>query len=142
MSKTKSAFLNNFINTKYALNGVGMAIYGITTVIVLIMLIIHNTAAGRSILPTVFGISIYDHVMNFVLSYLIVIISVHWLERGDAFKKIVWFGFLVIAVNVIFETLISIGNVRDPIDIIAGIKGVLLAWLALYFISKYGIKKK
>lgn len=84
----------------------------------------------------------YNHVSNFSLSFIIYItIGYVGLMSGLTIRKLVLIGVLIVLLNLIIESFISVLNNPDSTDANYGILGVLLGLIFLTTAKKYGLKK-
>lgn len=86
---------------------------------------------------------VHSHISNLSLSMIAYLgIGYSWLLFGQAFRSITILGILLIAGNLVCETLMGFMNTPDIIDAVYGIAGVLAAYVYLFFTHKYGLVKK
>lgn len=84
----------------------------------------------------------YSHVSNCIISYnIVVIISLIWLLQGISVKFVLWLCIIVVLINVIVETFVTVLNTPDVIDAVYGFAGVLLAGIFAVVAKKYGLKE-
>jgi hypothetical protein len=85
----------------------------------------------------------YHHVSNFSLSMMIYLtLGYVWLLLGLKIKQIAIAGIVIILINFIYELFIPILNTPDIVDAYYGLAGVMLSFLFLYPVSKYGLNPK
>ena len=86
---------------------------------------------------------ITSHITNFSLSMIIyLVIGYIWLLFGVKFKAIAVLGLAIIIANFGCEIFSTYLNVPDIVDAVYGVFGVLIAFVFLYFSSKYGLREK
>src|SRR5690606_7373380 len=82
----------------------------------------------------------YLHISNFALSYLFFAgVGYFWLMMGVRFRYIVVFGIALLLANLIYELYIPLLNTPDIVDAYFGFTGILLGFLFLYYVYKYGL---
>lgn len=82
---------------------------------------------------------VHSHISNLSLSMIAYLgIGYSWLLFGTRFRSIIILGVLFIAGNLICETLMGFMNTTDMMDAIYGTVGVLVSYVYLFFMHKYG----
>ncbi len=83
---------------------------------------------------------IYSHTTNLVISSMLVLgAGVVVLVTGLGLRRIVGFGLVVVAANYGYELLLTLWNVKDPIDAHYGAVGVLVALGFLWAVDRSGL---
>lgn len=117
----------------------GAAIYA-ATLLVGIGLIFSRKTAFWSRVPGIADWHVEHHVYNFALSFqLTVMIGALWLLMGVRFGHVLALVAVVAVANVIYELLIPILNVRDPLDALYGLVGCSAAILVLLAFRRRGL---
>lgn len=84
----------------------------------------------------------FIHISNYTLSYLLYGgIGYLWLLIGIPFRFILFFGVLLIGINLIYELYIPILNTPDIVDAYFGIAGTVVAFLFLTYVKFFGMIK-
>lgn len=84
----------------------------------------------------------YEHISNFSFSFIIyVTIGYVGLMAGLTLRYIIVIGLIILLLNLFIEYLIPFLNTPDMVDGIYGIFGVVLGFVFLYIVKKYGLKK-
>jgi len=82
------------------------------------------------------------HVSNFALSSMIVaLMSFIMALQGGTFKLVIYLSLIIIALNLIVETIIRILNTPDLIDAIYGAAGVIVTAGIMYIFYQVGINR-
>lgn len=83
----------------------------------------------------------YSDISNFSLSLLLYLaIGFTWILQGVRFAKIILLGIVIIAANVICETIMGFMNTPDIIDAVYGIAGTIISFCFLAVSRRYGLK--
>lgn len=81
----------------------------------------------------------YSHLSNFSISFILYTgVGYFWLMQGVKIRALLLLGFVIFAVNFIYELFIPIINTKDIIDAYYGTVGVGLGILFLIIANKYG----
>jgi len=92
---------------------------------------------GKSFM--IFPQEISSHLTNLALGMMLyLIIGYIWLIFGIHFRFIALFGTFMILANIICETVVTFMNTPDIIDAIYGIIGIIIVFVFLYVIDRYG----
>ena len=85
---------------------------------------------------------INSHISNFSLSLILYLgIGYSWLLFGVKFYKIIFLGLFLIIANLVCEIFMGFINTPDIIDAIYGIIGIIITFIFLIIVNKYGIIK-
>jgi hypothetical protein len=85
----------------------------------------------------------YYHVSNFSLSMLIYLtLGYVWLLIGLNIKHVAMAGIVIVLINFIYELFIPVLNTPDIVDAYYGLAGVVLSFLFLYAVDKFGLNPK
>lgn len=88
----------------------------------------------------VINAEIHSHISNFSLSMIFYLgLGYIWLLYGVRFKFVVMLGIFAIISNLICETLMGFMNTTDIVDAVYGIAGVVIVFLYLSAVNKYGL---
>lgn len=83
----------------------------------------------------------YSHISNFSLSFVVYLISGYaFALMGAPPKYTIYTGVFLIILNLVFEFFLTVLNTRDPVDALYGITGVVLCFLFLMALQKFGLK--
>lgn len=83
---------------------------------------------------------IHSHISNFSLSFIAYLgIGYTWLQYGIKLRFITILGAIMIAGNIICETLMGFMNTTDIIDAIYGAIGIVVAFVFMAITNKYGL---
>lgn len=86
---------------------------------------------------------IYAHTTNLVISNVLVLgYGLLRLVTGGSLREIAIFGLIVIACNYGYELLLTLWNVKDPIDAHYGAAGVLIAVAFLALVQRFGLTRQ
>jgi len=82
------------------------------------------------------------HISNFALSSMILaLMSFIMALQGGTFKLVIYLGLIIIALNLVVETLIRILNTQDLVDALYGAAGVIVTTGIMYIFYQVGINK-
>ncbi|GHU41680.1 hypothetical protein FACS1894111_04330 [Clostridia bacterium] len=89
----------------------------------------------------VFNAEFQSHASNFSISLMLyVALGYFWTIIGVKFKYIAYLGVFVIIANWVCETLMTFYNTLDIIDAIYGSVGVVISFIFLAVMNKYGLE--
>lgn len=81
----------------------------------------------------------YSHISNFSILFTIYITMGYvGLWFGIKLKSIAVIGLVLLSVNFIIEFLVTFLNTPDMVDAVYGLFGVMVGFVYLYFIKRYG----
>ena len=130
------------IKTKLTFNLLGWLIYYSMLVIMLTLVFLHGKSMYRTDWPIFGSFITYDHISNFVGSYIFLTgISLIWVLNKVSWKYILAASAIIVLANFIYEYLLTFLNTKDPLDALAGVIGVCFGLLVLVLLSKFGVKK-
>ncbi len=121
------------VKTPYTFTTFGFVVYYVVLVAMLALILVR----GDNTLPLHMG----SHISNFslVVTYLFCIGSVTMLTKFS-WKYILANAALLILINLLVETVVSILNTPDIIDALYGIAGVVFALALLVAMRAYGFR--
>lgn len=129
--------INNF---KYTPNILSIALFFVLYIIVFALFLGRTKNFLRIDLILDRFPSFYQHISNFSISYLLYAgVGFVWLFLGLKLRHIALFGFILIAINLIYELWIPILNTPDLIDAYFGVAGTSLAFLFLLIVKIFGL---
>lgn len=119
-----------------------------TTTITLLLIFILSFMLGIIRWANIFNDHIFviteeinSHITNFTISLMLcTLVGYLILYYGGKYLHTVIFGIIVIAANLIYETILPVLNTIDFIDAIYGIAAVLFSLLYLYLVDKNGFE--
>ena len=84
----------------------------------------------------------YNHISNFSIAFtLYITIGYVGVMLGVTVKHLAVIGLFFLFVSLFIELFIPFLNTPDNIDAIFGIFGVMVAFVVLFLVKKYGLKK-
>ena len=85
----------------------------------------------------------YQHASNLCISYFIFsTVGYVWLLMGIKISNIIVFGAVILLANFIYELWIPFLNTRDIIDAYYGCAGVIVAFIFLLLVKRFGLNLK
>lgn len=84
--------------------------------------------------------NVHSHISNLSLSVIAYVgIGYSWLLSGVKLRFVTALGAVLIAGNLVCETLMGFMNTTDIIDAIYGTVGVLAVYVYLFLLNKFGL---
>lgn len=82
----------------------------------------------------------YLHISNFSISLILGMLGYFWLLMGVAFPYTLGLTIFLLLANLLSETVLGFMNTPDPIDMVFGVVGTLIAFAVLWVIAAFGLK--
>lgn len=91
----------------------------------------------------IISVAVHSHISNLSLSMIAYAgIGYSWLLFGTNFRFISMLGAILVSGNFVCETLMGFMNTTDIIDAVYGVVGVLVAYIYLFLLHKYGLTER